>query len=88
MNRLVSVIGPAPSELSWDTLRQKLRLERERVRKGFDWWKSSIGQKATRKSGRKKGLTLKDIKLVAQSAGMTVEEMQQLLTEEVKKKEN
>lgn len=84
MDNLVSVIGPAPSELSWDALRKKLQIERERMRKAFEWWNSSVGR--SKASGRKKGLTLKDIKLVAKSTGMTVEAVEKMLTEEIERR--
>jgi len=86
MNRLVSIIGPAPSELSWTALRQKLQHERERIRRGFEFWSSSIGRKA-QSSGRKRGITLKDIRSVAKQMGVTVEEVEKLLAAELKRKE-
>ena len=36
MNRLPSVIGPAPSELSFESFREKLSHERDRVRESLE----------------------------------------------------
>ena len=39
MDTLPTIIGKAPSELSMDEFKAKLTLERERVRRGLDWFR-------------------------------------------------
>ena len=36
MNRLITIIGPAPSELTFSSLIEKLQLERQRVREALE----------------------------------------------------
>ena len=83
MDNLVSVIGPAPSELSWSDLKIKLQKERERTRKGFEYWNSAVGRPVKSTSG----ISLKDIKAVAKTTGLTVTEVEQLLKAELERKQ-
>ena len=76
MDRLVSVVGPAPSELSFDALKVRLTKERNRMRDIFDTWNNSIGHKT-----KESGISLKDIKALAQKMNMSVEELNLLLIE-------
>jgi len=50
MNRLVSVIGPAPSEVSLETFKEKLSGERNRVRESLEGFRS---QRFSSKGGKK-----------------------------------
>jgi hypothetical protein len=81
MNILPTVIGPAPSEMSFEELKLKLTSERERVRRGLDWFREMRfkpkGKKASAVSSLNKimkesGLTqaqmLKGIELLKQQA--------------------
>jgi len=83
VDNLITIIGPAPSELSFEALKKKLQTERERMRKAFEFWNSSVGRKPPR---GKKGITLKDIKLVATKTGMSVSEVEELLNKEIERR--
>lgn len=81
MNILSTVIGKAPSEMSLEEFKLKLTSERERVRRGLEWFREirfkPKGKKASASSGLNKllkesGLTqaqiLKGIELLNQQA--------------------
>jgi len=80
MNILPTVIGPAPSELSFEDFKLKLTSERERVRRGLDWFREIRFKPKTKKSAaaglsklmKESGLThtemLKGIELLKQQA--------------------
>ncbi len=84
MDKLVSIIGPAPSELSQADLLIKVRTERERVRRAIELFK---GRMLTRPKGRKKGLTKKAINEILKDAGLTPEQLNEFLVQEKKKRE-
>lgn len=54
MNNLVRIIGKAPTELSYEELRTKLLVERQRVRRGFDYFRNVIARKKGKRGGSKK----------------------------------
>lgn len=81
MDRLTSIIGLAPSELPWNDLLVKLRVERERVRKALELWSSSRGLK--RKPSKPKGITPAGIKLIAKETGQTIEEVEKIFSDEL-----
>lgn len=83
MNHLLSVIGFAPSELSRKDLVQKLRVERERVRRALESWAS---EKFKTKPNRKKGINLTSIQAMATKIGISVEEIEQMLSEEAERR--
>jgi len=41
MDTLPTVIGPAPSEMSLSDFKDKLLSERERIRKGLEWFRTA-----------------------------------------------
>ena len=84
MNRLVSVIGPAPSELPREKLIQKLRKERERVRLFLESW--AAGKFKTPKSRKTKGINLTSIRTIAKEMGISVEEVEKMFSEEVERR--
>lgn len=49
MDQLPSVIGLAPSELSIGDFKRKLTKERERVRRGLDFFKNQVMSKGKKK---------------------------------------
>ncbi len=63
MDRLVEIIGPAPSELPWENALHRVMEERERVRGELEWFrgagsragvgKSSKGSKSSKVQKRK-----------------------------------
>ncbi len=75
MNRLVSVIGLAPSELPFEEFVEKLRKERVRVTNNIARWKQAGSYSKKRK--RKKKVSAKDMALasILAEAGMTLEEL-------------
>lgn len=80
MERLTSIIGPAPSELSHEALLARLRLERERIREALQAFRESTSPRQSRsKSPVPKGDPLDRI---AASLGMTKEEMVALIKED------
>lgn len=81
MKQLTYIIGPAPSELSNQALRQRLEEQRERARKAFQYFRESHGLKA--KGGKK----AKSITKLLKEASLTKEEFLkgiELLKKEVK----
>ena len=84
MNRLITVIGPAPSELSHMDLLFKLRIERERVRQALESWatrkfKTSKGRKA-------KGINLTSIRAISKQMGISIEEVEKIFSDEVERR--
>ena len=49
MDRLISVIGPAPSERSWESWLRRLGVERERVSKELALFRAGLLTKGKRK---------------------------------------
>lgn len=49
MDKLVKIIGKAPTEMTYEELRAKLLAERERVRRGLDYFKNVTLQKGKKK---------------------------------------
>lgn len=84
MDRLTSIIGPAPSELPRNDLLSKLRTERERVRKALELWSSSRGVR--RKPPKLKGITPAGIKLIAKETGQTIEEVEKIFSDELQRR--
>ena len=84
MDKLVNIIGPAPSELSQADLLTRVRTERERVRRAIELFK---GRMLTRPKGGKKGLTKKAINEILKDAGLTPEQLNEFLVQEKKKRE-
>lgn len=84
MNRLISVIGLAPSELSWKDLIQKLRIERERVRKALESW--TAGKFKAPKGRKAKGINLTSVRAVAKQMGISVEEVEKMFSEEIERR--
>ena len=84
MDRLPSIIGPAPSELSHADLLLKIRTERERVRRAIELFK---GRMLGGKSGKKKGLTKAAINKILKDSGLTPEQLDGFLKEEKRKRE-
>lgn len=86
MNRLPSVIGPAPSELSFEIFKEKLSEERNRVRESLEEFR----QRRT-KSGRKPAKP-KGVLASLKKAGLSKEEflkgLELLKKEEEKKNDN
>ncbi len=50
MNRLTSVIGPAPSERSWESWLERLGVERERVSKELALFRAGLLTRGKRKT--------------------------------------
>ncbi len=68
MERLVEIIGPAPSELPWEDALHRVMKERERVRGELEWFRtggavkgrgSPKGRKAATKVQKKKAFVHK-----------------------------
>jgi len=58
MNRLPSVIGPAPSELSYAAFKEKLSAEHERVRQSLaEFRQRNLGKRRGAKKKKVTGLT-------------------------------
>ncbi len=82
MEKLVSVIGLAPSELSRPELLAKIRTERERVRRAIELFK-------TRKvGGKKKGLTKTAISKILKDSGLTAGQLDEYLKKEKERRDN
>jgi len=88
MNRLTSVIGPAPSELGEEALFARLRIERERVRLALLSFKEGKFAKPGTKPTKRKTKAFLDkvvstewdtIQEQAAKAGMTPEELLKLI---------
>lgn len=84
MNHLPSVIGPAPSELPWQDLLRKLRIERERVRSALESWAS--GKFKTPRGRKASGINLTAIRAIAKKMEISVEEVGRMLSEEVERR--
>jgi hypothetical protein len=76
MNNLPSIIGPAPSELSLEALRQKLTTERDRVRRALQFFQSSKHKPSkSLPRGGSLNKTTKGITLAMQEAGLSPAEI-------------
>lgn len=84
MDKLVSVIGLAPSELSHSDLLIKIRTERDRVRRAIELFK---GRSHGTTGGKKKGLTKVAINKILKDSGLTAEQLNNFLKEEKRKRE-
>jgi hypothetical protein len=83
MDKLVSVIGLAPSELSHPDLLAKVRTERERVRRAIELFKTrKVGG-----GGKKKGLTKTAIAKILKESGLTAGELDNFLKKEKERRE-
>lgn len=86
MNNLRNIIGSAPSELPTNILIQNVRKERERVRIAINYWSKGVGSRKA-PMARETTLSLAEIKLVAKKTNQSVEELQKLFADELKKRE-
>lgn len=68
MDKLVRIIGEAPSEMPLEELRIKLLNERERVRRGLDYFKNVTLRKG---KGRKKAAKSTQLNALMAEAGLT-----------------
>jgi len=86
MNRLPSVIGPAPSELPLEVLYAKLRIERDRVRSALQAFKDGYAvakpQKKASSPRAKQPSKAAQFDNLASTYGLTPEELIQLLKED------
>ena len=48
MERLVEIIGPAPSEFPWENALHRVMEERERVREELEWFRTGGAAKGTK----------------------------------------
>lgn len=71
MNKLPSVIGPAPSELPWEALLSKVRGQRTRARDAIASFRHRVAPASRAKD---KGLTRTQIKHILKETGMTIEQ--------------
>lgn len=89
MNHLTTVIGPAPSELPFSELLDKLKVERARVRFALDNWVPGVGGK---KAKKKKELSkTAKVKLAEQqlgSAGLDLDKALALLSKLTEEKKD
>jgi len=80
MNNLDRIIGPAPSELSWEKLRIKVAVERERVRGAIEYWKAGGGQRGKAGKGKvEPGFSNRELKLMAKQLGVSLSELNTLM---------
>lgn len=79
MDRLVSVIGPAPSELNYEDLITKLRTERERISRSL----VALRQPSARKAKAVAKKTTKTLSALAKQHGLAVGDLQKLLEKEL-----
>lgn len=88
MDRLPSVIGPAPSELPFSEFLEKLSKERERVRQSLEEFRKR--KTPSKKSGGRRKPRAKGITKALKEAGLSKEEFLrgiELLKEQAKEKE-
>lgn len=76
MNRLVSVIGPAPSELFRSGLLERLRRERERVAYEIRKFQEARMPKPKRVA---KGKKRKEFENLIAGAGLTLEQVREMI---------
>lgn len=77
MNRLISVIGLAPSELSFEKLLERLRLERDRVRTALERFRAQPVKKTRAPQTKTRSEEL-DIKKLLASGDITKEELMKI----------
>ena len=88
MNRLPSVIGPAPSELPLEALHARLRIERDRVRSALQAFKDGYALAKPAKTARTKTARAKQpskaakFDNLASQYGLSPEELMNLLKED------
>ena len=76
MNKLVSVIGPAPSERTFPSLIELLKVERERVAKFFSFAKPKRKTKSSpRVKKPKTTLNMAQVKAIALATGVSVDDL-------------
>jgi len=80
MNNLVSIIGPAPSELSRESLLSRLRAERDRVRIALQTFKNNTSFRQSRTKQPK----VDPLAAIAAQAGISPMELRALLAAEKK----
>lgn len=89
MQRLVEIIGPAPSEIPFKEFVIKLTVERDRVRRNLlapqlpTKGKKSSSRSPSKKTTKK---AQQEIGALMMEAGISQEELEKLIAEEVKKK--
>lgn len=85
MDRLPSVIGPAPSELPFDQLIEKLQKERKRITTSIAMWRQNgsweRGKPKKTKTKTKKAISKASASALA-AAGISPEEFRALLEQE------
>lgn len=72
MNRLVTIIGPAPSEQSWEDAMLRLRKERCRVREELELFKLRT---TTSRKPKAKKVTTRSMNALAKETGLSKGEM-------------
>ena len=87
MNRLVSVIGQAPSELSFEGLLSRLRKERERVMISIKLFREGYSLKGPAKKRspgvvKRRAVVKQVLSQQAEKHGMSQEELMKLIEEE------
>lgn len=75
MDKLPYVIGPAPSELPLGEFKTKLSLERERIRRGLEFFKNVTLQKGAKGSKRGKVSPTKKLKALVAETGLSPKEI-------------
>jgi DNA-binding Xre family transcriptional regulator len=82
MDRLIPIIGRAPSEMPKEELLEVLQRERDRVRKVQEEWERlniKKPRKGKKKAAKPKGLTPKKLDALCKQLGMTPQEIVELL---------
>lgn len=82
MDRLISIIGPAPSELSQEDLFVRLRKERDRVREALIAFRESTSFRQSRTKA--KAPKVDPLAAIAAAAGLSPEELRKLISAEMK----
>uniref|UniRef100_A0A6M3L0P2 Uncharacterized protein n=1 Tax=viral metagenome TaxID=1070528 RepID=A0A6M3L0P2_9ZZZZ len=81
MNNLPRIIGPAPSELTFEQFCERLSHERDRVRKAIELFRSSVGLSSQTKKPSKTSLNkqlaalMKDLNLTEEEVLKIVEDL-------------
>ena len=83
MERLVSIIGLAPSELSRESLLERLRKERDRVREALQAFRNNTSFRQTRPK-KAKSPAIDPLAAIAAQAGISPTELRALLAAEKK----
>lgn len=75
MDRLPSVIGPAPSELSSEALMKRLRTERSRVQETLQFFRDNSTPSKRRKKGPSMKAKATKLDDVMKATGLSIEEI-------------